>query len=120
VFRADVPPKSPIKLRLLRTEDSRWKVKEPSGRVSDNSFSQLTYLGTNGTVYKSRVKCEVSGTDPIKIYTKFEERSEDGKQHKDNIETIEIVDWDGSHWKVEVLDVQGEEGQPAFNLTKLR
>lgn len=119
VLRANLPTGTPVSLRVVRTDDSKWKVREPSGRVSPDAFDWLTYLGTNGTVYKARVKCEVSSGDPITIYTKFEEKSEDGRQHKDKIDTIEVVDWDGSKWKVEVLDVGAEEGQPEFRLTRL-
>ena len=104
---------------IQKTTDSKWKVREPSGRVSPNEFTSLTYLGSNGTVYKSQVHCEKRmGLDSIA--THFEETSEDGKQHKNNIKSIEIVDWDNSVWRVEILDVDGSHGQPYFKLTKLR
>ena len=101
------------------TKDSKWKVEEPSGRVSPNEFDRLTYLGSNGTVYTAQVHCE-KRMGLNNIVTVFEEKSEDGKQRKNNIKSIEIVDWDNSVWKVEILDVDGSSGQPYFNLTKLR
>lgn len=119
-----IPTGTPVDLIISHTNDSKWKVREPSGRVSPNEFSRLTYLGTNGTVYKASVNCEGSLGEPPKIYTHFTETSEDGKQKKNKIKSIEIVDWDNSHWRVEIRDVQvhikNSKGQPDFYLTKIR
>lgn len=54
---------------IQATNDSKWKVREPSGRVSHVDFDWLTYLGTNGTVYRAKVHCEGSHGLSLKEYT---------------------------------------------------
>jgi hypothetical protein len=105
--------------RITDTEDSKWRVKNPGKPSDDGDYDWLTYLGTDGAQWHCKVHCEGKNERPNeRIHTWFEDEKLPDFGNKDR-DFIEIVDWEGGKWKVEIEDVHGPVGQPQFYLSKL-
>jgi hypothetical protein len=106
-------------IRITDTVDSKWRVKNPAKANDDGDYDWLTYLGTDGAQWHCKVHCEGKSGPPNEwIHTWFEDEKLPNYGNKDR-QFIEIVDWQGGNWKLEIQDVPGPVGQPHFYLSKL-
>lgn len=106
-------------VNITDTVDSKWRVKNPDKPHDDGDYSWLTYLGTDGAQWHCKVHCEGKGSPPNeRINTWFEDEKLPGHGNK-NRKFIEIVDWQGGKWKVEIQQVRAQQGRPHFRLSRL-
>jgi hypothetical protein len=101
-----------------RANNPWWFVKKPGG-VWDGPYEWLTYLGTDGNLWKTRLR---GSTVPIsnEIILSFESQKLDGGGHN---ETMEIVSWKGKKFHLTIDSVVGDNSgkhkDVKFNLTPL-
>jgi hypothetical protein len=74
----------------------RWLVSK-NGTDWDGPFEWLTYLGTDGNIWLTKVNAGTDRTSPHVIFLHFESKKEDDSG---NNPTFQIVNPDGSKWNV--------------------
>lgn len=98
---------------LPSTTDCWWDVQKRGSSNWDGPYEGLTYLGTDGNIWVTKVHCEYDGAQGC-IHVWFESET----NGQGNNSTMEIIDWGGQSWAVHINNVRGNSGVPSFVLTK--
>lgn len=97
--------------------DPHWKVEVPGQGWSNDSFEYLTYLGTDGNQWKTKITTE-GYLGSYSLRAPETKRAADGSFPNHN---FEIVDWNSKKFRVAVslINIRGAEATVDFTLTEI-
>lgn len=87
-------------------------VQVPGKGNADGPYEWLTYQGTDGDVWLTKIHCrsaDASG-DAIDVWLEQKKRSDGGSDHDGN---MVVIDWSGHKWEVVPKNIETHSGKPA-------